>query len=68
MFRCERSTGRLLQEVRDFDTYAEAFDFCLKEGDHSRLWSLDEIDGSVEANNEASWDRIYGHGTISEAT
>ena len=37
MFKCINSAN----EVRTFDTYDEALRFVLREGDASRLWSIE---------------------------
>lgn len=40
MFKCINTNN----EVRTFGTYAEALRFVLREGDKSRLWSLETDD------------------------
>ncbi len=30
-------------EVRKFDTHAEAYRFVMREGDRSRLWSMEKV-------------------------
>lgn len=39
MFKCVSSSN----EVRFFDTYEEARRFVMREGDKSRLWSLERV-------------------------
>jgi len=39
MFKCISSSN----EVRTFPTYEEAHRFVMREGDKSRLWSLERV-------------------------
>lgn len=39
MFKCINTSN----EVRTFPDYAEAYEFVMREGDKSRLWTLERV-------------------------
>lgn len=47
-------------EVRAFSTYAEAYAFAMKEGDHSRLWDIRAASQSVLKAAKAEKEAFHG--------
>lgn len=56
IWTCERTDPAGVTTTRTFDEYSDARDFVMREGDRSRLWSI-EPSAEAERLNEAAWDR-----------